>query len=425
MCLSSRFVNKTLHPFSEAVGSNTFAHQLHHQLTIMPVISERVSIRSLDFRTQRKAYMLRYIKKQSWETIAQQIRNVSGDHPSWGCVRDTVQGISVSKGIRTLNYARCGRKPWKMSDEVQQFIIRRLVARRVSQIVTSVTLQAELAAEMGIVVEESTIRKLLKKRGYRWLLRNQKRKYNQAQKRERVAFARGVLRLSRAALRQKMSMSLDGVVLSMPPAKEIERFNYCWGAATHMWRKRSEGNAPKLAGADDYDKQVPITRAIPLWGGLSESGFAPVLWHPYKKTNKEEWSKAVRDGSLTGALKFLNPNNKKGPWTVLCDGEGFLRAKLCMPAYRAKGISLWSCPPKSPDLNPIEMFWGWIRRKLRLMDLADLRLKRRPLGKTAYTLRVKRVMQTQKAQTVAKNIATRFRKACVQVVKRKGAAADN
>ena len=102
MCLSSRFVDKTLHPFSEAVGSNTFAHQLHHQLTIMPVISDRVSIRSLDFRTQRKAYMLRYIKKQSWETIAQQIRNVSGDHPSWGCVRDTVQGISVSKGIFPL-----------------------------------------------------------------------------------------------------------------------------------------------------------------------------------------------------------------------------------------------------------------------------------------------------------------------------------
>ena len=89
------------------------------------------------------------------------------------------------------------------------------------------------------------------------------------------------------------------------------------------------------------------------------------------------------------------------------------------------GGKVYFLPPYSPDLNPIEMFWGWIRRKLRLMDLADLRLKRRPLGKTAYTLRVKRVMQTQKAQTVAKNFATRFRKACVQVVKRKGAAADN
>ena len=124
---------------------------------------------------------------------------------------------------------------------------------------------------------------------------------------------------------------------------------------------------------------------------------------------------------LTEALRLLNPMNRTGPWTILCDGESFLRAK----AYRAKKITLWSVPPKSPDLNPVEMFWGWLRRKLRLMDLADLRKKRRPLGKAAYTQRVKRVIKSQKAQTVAKNFANRFRKACQQVVDWHGAAADN
>ena len=81
--------------------------------------------------------------------------------------------------------------------------------------------------------------------------------------------------------------------------------------------------------------------------------------------------------------------------------------------------------PASPDLNPVEMFWAWLRRKLRLMDLKDLRDKNRPLGKTAYTMRAKRVIKSQKAQTVAKNIAGRFRKACKQVSDRRGAAADN
>ena len=82
-------------------------------------------------------------------------------------------------------------------------------------------------------------------------------------------------------------------------------------------------------------------------------------------------------------------------------------------------------PAKSPDLNPVEMFWGWLRKKLRCMDLDDLRKKRRPLGKTAYTARVKNVMKTAKAQTVGKNVAGRFRTACKQVVDRGGAAADN
>ena len=80
---------------------------------------------------------------------------------------------------------------------------------------------------------------------------------------------------------------------------------------------------------------------------------------------------------------------------------------------------------KSPDLNQVEMFWGWLRRKLRLMDLADLRKKRPALGKTAYITRVKGVIKTANAQKVAKNIAKRFRKACQQVDRRGGAAADN
>ena len=142
-----------------------------------------------------------------------------------------------------------------------------------------------------------------------------------------------------------------------------------------MWRKRSEGNLPKLAGASDYLKQVPKERCIPLWGGLLEDGFAPILWYPGRKTNTEEWVQAIRTGKVAEALRFLNPRNKSGPWTILCDGESFLRAKAARVAYLAKKISLWDVPAKSPDLNPVEMFWGWLRRKLRLMGLADLRKK--------------------------------------------------
>ena len=128
---------------------------------------------------------------------------------------------------------------------------------------------------------------------------------------------------------------------------------------------------------------------------------------------------------MTAALRALNPKKKRGPWTILCDHEGFLRAKISMEAYKTRNIALWSVPPKSPDLNPVEMFWGWLRKKLRSMDLEDMRKKRRLLGKTAYTARVKGVLKSARAQTVAKNVAGRFRKACKQVVDRNGAVADN
>ena len=114
-----------------------------------------------------------------------------------------------------------------------------------------------------------------------------------------------------------------------------------------MWRKQPEGNLPRLAGSDEYKHQVPLHRAIPLWGVISQGGFAPVLWHPNKKTNAAEWSQAVRGGNVTEALRFLRPRNKTSPWTILCDGEAFLRSRESMAAYRFKNHFLGDVPAKS------------------------------------------------------------------------------
>ena len=158
-----------------------------------------------------------------------------------------------------------------------------------------------------------------------------------------------------------------------------------------------------------------------MWGGLSEGGFASVFWHPRKKTNSAEWAKAVRAGALRDALKQINPKRRGGPWTVLADNETFLRAKPLRTVYSAQNIRLWDVPPKSPDLNPIEMFWGWAKGKLRRMDLEDLRKKRKPLDKMAYKQRVKKVFSSKKAQDVAKACARKFRAIC-KVVAKDGAA---
>ena len=92
-------------------------------------------------------------------------------------------------------------------------------------------------------------------------------------------------------------------------------------------------------------------------------------------------------------------------------------------ASTARGGSCFTA--KSPDLSPVELFWGWLRRKLRRMNLADLRAKRAPLDKPSYLLRIKSVIRTYTAQRVAKKFAKRLRSSCKQVVQRSGAAADN
>jgi hypothetical protein len=90
--------------------------------------------------------------------------------------------------------------------------------------------------------------------------------------------------------------------------------------------------------------------------------------------------------------------------------------------YARLRISLWHVPPRSPDLNPVEKFWAWLRKKLRALDLMDAVKKRPTLGKMAYRVRVRRVLQSAAAQRVAKNCALGLRKVCQEVVKRGGRA---
>ena len=174
-------------------------------------------------------------------------------------------------------------------------------------------------------------------------------------------------------------------------------------------------------GDDPYAHQLPLSRAIPLWGGISEGGFAEVVLHPREKLKVSEWVEYVREGKLTAAIKSLEPMDKKGPWHVMCDNEPCLKRPACYNAYKEKKIKLWLVPPRSPDLNMIEKFWSWLGKELRRRDLKDLREGRPVLGKIAYRLRVKAVLRSPKSQQVASRCAGALKKVCKAVVAKKGA----
>ena len=62
--------------------------------------------------------------------------------------------------------------------------------------------------------------------------------------------------------------------------------------------------------------------------------------------------------------------------------------------------------------------------KITVSNLEDMREMRPVLGKTAYKIRVN-LFRSQKAQTMAKQFARKFRSTCLQVIKNNGAAASN
>ena len=108
---------------------------------------------------------------------------------------------------------------------------------------------------------------------------------------------------------------------------------------------------------------------------------------------------------------------------MLCDGEGFLTAKAYKAAYKKKKTTVLTLPPKSPDLNPIEKFWGWLRRELQVRELHDMQAKHAALSKEAYKNRVRNLLKTKRTQRIAARFAIALLNGCKEVKKKCGAAA--
>jgi hypothetical protein len=379
--------------------------------------------RSLDFANQRRVAFLREVRKLGWDEIRLQVKNLRGERPSKSLCQRVYNGFNKTKGRRVYKYEKCGRKAWKVSKEVEKFLVKKLEALRRTSICTATSLQRELMRERNVQLACSTIRKVLISNGYRWLPRAQKPKYSKEDMAARLAFAEQVTAMSVAQLSRHLTMCMDGVVLTVPPADPVQRENYCRVGETHMWRKADEAAQPHLAGGDAYNKQMRSDRALPMWGGIGPGGFGLVMFHAYKKVNQDEWAEAVDSGSLTRACKAARPDRAQGPWRILADNESFLTAPASRAAHRRARVDLWQIPPRSPDLNPVEKYWAWLRCRLRAMDMADLRAKRPAIQRTALKARVQALLRTDKARTVAAATFKTLRKTCAEVIQKRGAAA--
>ena len=370
----------------------------------MPVVSEMRHPKGFSFHQERKIVLVRDAAQASgchmeWAEIAKRVTNLLGQRPRPRHVANTYRRATARRGPLKYDYNKCGRKPDKVTKEVELFLLRKLRQLRCRTACASTLLHLRLASEMDVKVSARYVRKVLAKKGYRWLPKRQKRMYSNEQKKARMAFAKKVLRMTAAELRVAMAYAMDGVVLALPPNDTIDRMSFCLHGEEHMWRKGMEAVAPNLSGRDDYGSQVPLARAVPMWAGCAEGGMSIVGFHRRKKLCGAEWARIVARGDLVKAVKAVNPKRKE-PWSVLCDNESFLRSKESHAALKIAGVKLWKMPAKSPDLNPAERCWSWLHRKLRLMDLDDAVMKRPVPGKRAYKARVRGVMKSQKAQTV-------------------------
>ena len=143
--------------------------------------------------------------------------------------------------------------------------------------------------------------------------------------------------------------------------------------------------------------------------------------HANKKITTDEWVAAIDDGKLRAVMKDLNPESSAWHWTMRCDGEKFLHAPASRKVYQDCKVVVWKIPAKSPDLNPIERFWSWLRQELHTFDMADLKAGRPVAPNVAYLQCLRNILRSARSQAHAVACAKSLRKVCKEVVLKKGA----
>lgn len=117
---------------------------------------------------------------------------------------------------------------------------------------------------------------------------------------------------------------------------------------------RTRARAPRGERVTD---QVPRNRGCvtTLLGAMTTSAVVAMM--------------AVEAGTSTDVFEsflreVLLPKLEPGT-TIVMDNLGAHRAKRIAELLHEHGIKARFTPPYSPEYNPIEMFWGWLKARLR------------------------------------------------------------
>ena len=108
-----------------------------------------------------------------------------------------------------------------------------------------------------------------------------------------------------------------------------------------------------------------------------EKVIAKISGRKFKRTNilsgicLGEWVAPLEYGGSTNSLLFelwfencLLSEAKKGS-VIILDNAAFHRKSILPDLALRYGCEVLFLPPYSPDLNPIEKKWAWLKRKLR------------------------------------------------------------
>ena len=282
-------------------------------------------------------------------------------------------------------------RPRKLTERDDRQIIQTLVKRREE---VGDLFSTDVGRASGIThVSNRTIRRCIRRKGYKF---SQCRKKGQLSKEDlvtRLKFARRCSKVPENVWTHGISFYLDGTgwVHKANPSKNART------ARTRTWRKSGEAlkreNLAKGKKEGVGGNMAKFMVAIAYGKGV-------IGCHQYQgHIDGEKFSEMVRMHFPNLFSGSANPVRK----IFLQDGDPSQNSKRAKDTWEALGYSMFSIPPRSPDLNPIENTFHLIGKQLK-KDAIELKLEQETYDQ--YCRRVKRTVMNFDQGIIDRTIAS-------------------
>ena len=125
----------------------------------------------------------------------------------------------------------------------------------------------------------------------------------------------------------------------------------------NRWRRIKRG----VMNTSCFNEKTKYPSTVMVWGGIAKDYRTELI----RCSNGVNASEYIQILEKSGFIHDLNAKHGPGMWTFQQDGASCYTSEKVLTWLSDRQVCvLPGWPPNSPDLNPIEMLWGVMKRKL-------------------------------------------------------------